>query len=45
MIAAAHIAPRKRKATRPTKAARAERTDKKRQRGAVKQTRGKVTFD
>src|SRR5216110_469290 len=32
MIAAAHIAPRKRKPTRPTKAARAERADKKRQR-------------
>jgi len=45
MIAAAHIAPRKRKATRPSKAAKAERVDKKRQRSAVKQTRGKVTFD
>ena len=45
MIAAAHIAPRKRKATRPSKAARAERVNKKRQRSAVKQTRGKVTFD
>src|SRR5437764_6559144 len=45
MIAAAHIAPRKRKATRPSKAARAERVDKKRQRSAVKQMRGKVTFD
>ena len=45
MIAAAHIVQRKRKATRPSKAARAERVDKKRQRSAVKQTRGKVTFD
>jgi ribosome-associated protein len=45
MIAAAHIAPRKRKATRPSKAARAARVDNKRQRSAVKQTRGKVTFD
>jgi ribosome-associated protein len=45
MIAAAHIVPRKRKATRPSKAARAERVDNKRQRSAVKQTRGKVTFD
>jgi ribosome-associated protein len=44
MIAQAHIAPRKRKATRPSRAARAERVDKKRQRGAVKQARGKVTF-
>jgi ribosome-associated protein len=45
MIAAAHIAPRKRKATRPTRAAKAKRVDKKKQRSAVKQTRGKVTFD
>ena len=45
MIAAAHIAPRKRKSTRPSKAAKAERVDKKRQRSAVKQARGKVTFD
>jgi ribosome-associated protein len=45
MIAAAHIAPRKRKPTRPSRAAKAERVDKKRQRSAVKQTRGKVTFD
>jgi len=45
MIAAAHIAPRKRKPTRPSKAARAARVDNKRQRSAVKQTRGKVTLD
>ena len=45
MIAAAHMAPRKRKPTRPTKAAKAQRVEKKRQRSAVKQTRGKVTFD
>ena len=45
MIAAAHIAPRKRKPTRPSRAAKAERVEKKRQRSAVKQTRGKVTFD
>ena len=45
MIAAAHIVQRKRKATRPTRAAKAERVDKKRQRSAVKQTRGKVQFD
>ena len=43
MIAAAHIAPRKRKATRPSKAARADRVEKKRQRSAVKQARGRVT--
>jgi ribosome-associated protein len=45
MIAAAHIAPRKRKATRPSWAAKAQRVDKKKQRSAVKQTRGKVEFD
>jgi ribosome-associated protein len=45
MIAAAHIAPRKRKATRPSRAAKAARVDKKKQRSAVKQTRGKVDFD
>ncbi len=43
MIAAAHIAPRKRKATRPSRAAKAERVENKRQRSAVKKTRGKVT--
>lgn len=45
MIAAAHIVPRKRKLTRPTRAARAQRVDNKRQRSAVKQTRGKVTIE
>jgi ribosome-associated protein len=45
MIARAHLAPRKRKATRPSKAAKARRMDSKAQRGAVKQARGKVTFD
>jgi len=45
MIAAAHIAPRKRKPTRPSRAAKAQRVDKKKQRSAVKQTRGKVAFD
>jgi ribosome-associated protein len=43
MIAAAHIPPRKRKPTRPSRAAKAERVDKKKQRSAVKQTRGRVT--
>jgi len=45
MIAAAHIVQRKRKPTRPSKAARAQRVESKRQRSAVKQTRGKVTID
>src|SRR6476661_2258779 len=42
MIAAAHIAPRKRKPTRVSRAAKAQRVQRKRQRSAVKQTRGKV---
>ncbi|MEP6982610.1 MAG: alternative ribosome rescue aminoacyl-tRNA hydrolase ArfB [Sphingomicrobium sp.] len=45
MIAQAHIAPRKRKATRPSKATKAKRVEQKRQRSGVKQARGKVTFD
>ena len=45
MIADAHIVQRKRKATRPSKAAKAKRVEGKRQRSAVKQARGKVTFD
>ena len=45
MIAQAHIAPRKRKPTRPSKAARAQRVDNKRQRSTVKQTRGRVELD
>jgi ribosome-associated protein len=45
MIAAAHMVQRKRKPTRPTRAAKAERVDSKRKRSAVKQARGKVQFD
>lgn len=45
MIAAAHMVQRKRKPTRPSRAAKAQRVDRKRQRSAVKQARGKVTFD
>jgi ribosome-associated protein len=45
MIAAAHMAPRKRKPTRPSRAAKAERVEQKKQRSAVKQKRGKVTLD
>ena len=45
MITAAHIVQAKRKPTRPTRAAKAQRVEKKRQRSAVKQARGKVTFD
>ena len=45
MIAEAHIVQPKRKATRPSRAARAQRVEKKRQRSAVKQTRGRVQLD
>jgi len=45
MIHAAHIVQAKRKPTRPSRAAKAQRVEKKRQRSAVKQARGKVTFD
>src|SRR3954469_25969330 len=45
MIAQAHIAPRPRQPTRPSRAAKAERVEKKKQRSAVKQTRGRVEFD
>ncbi|HET6534732.1 MAG TPA: alternative ribosome rescue aminoacyl-tRNA hydrolase ArfB [Sphingomicrobium sp.] len=45
MIAAAHIVQPKRKATRPSRAAKAERVDRKRQRSAVKRTRGRVTIE
>jgi ribosome-associated protein len=45
MIAAAHIAPRKRKPTRPSRAAKAERVERKKQRSAVKQMRGRVELD
>jgi ribosome-associated protein len=45
MIAAAHIVEAKRKPTRPSRAAKAQRVDKKKQRSAVKQARGRVQFD
>ena len=45
MIAAAHIVPRMRKATRPSKAAKARRVDEKKQRSSVKRARGKVDYD
>ena len=45
MIADAHIVQPKRRRTRPSKAAKAKRIDRKVQRGAVKRTRGKVDFD
>lgn len=45
MIADAHIVQTKRKPTRPSRAAKAQRVEQKRQRSAVKQSRGKVQFD
>ena len=45
MIAQAHIVQAKRKATRPTRAAKAKRVDEKKQRSAVKRGRGRVSFD
>src|SRR5215217_8813980 len=45
MIAAAHIVQAKRKATRPSRAAKSQRVDSKRQRSVVKQARGKVQLD
>ena len=44
MIRAANVVPRKRRLTQPSKAAKQRRIDSKKQRGAVKSTRGKVDF-
>ena len=44
MIADAHIVQAKRKATRPSKAAKAKRVDQKKQRSEVKRARGKVDY-
>ena len=45
MIAQAHIVQAKRRKTRPSKAAKAKRVEKKVQRGAVKRGRGRVELD
>jgi ribosome-associated protein len=45
MIAEAHIVQAKRRPTKPSRAAKAKRVDSKKQRSAVKQGRGKVSFD
>jgi ribosome-associated protein len=45
LIAKAHVRQAKRKRTRPSRAARAKRVDAKKQRGSVKQGRGKVSLD
>ncbi len=44
MIAKAHMIPRKRKPTRPSRAAKAKRVDRKKQRSQVKVGRGKVDY-
>ena len=45
LVAKAHVRPAKRKRTRPSRAAKAKRVDAKKQRGTVKQGRGKVELD
>lgn len=45
MIVEAHLVRRKRKATRPSKAAKARRVDEKKGRSAVKAARGRVRLD
>ena len=45
LIARAHVAPRRRVKTKPSRAAKARRVDEKKGRGAVKEGRGKVRLD
>ena len=45
MIAEAHLVQRKRKPTRPSRAAKAKRIDEKKGRGAIKAARGRVRLD
>ena len=45
MIGEAHMVQAKRRPTRPSRAAKAKRVEAKKQRGSVKQGRGKVQFD
>ena len=45
LIVKAHVAPRRRVKTKPSKAAKARRVDEKKGRSAVKQGRGKVRLD
>ncbi|MBA3729202.1 MAG: aminoacyl-tRNA hydrolase [Sphingomonas sp.] len=45
MLAAAHIAPVPRRPTKPSRSAKAKRVDDKKGRSAIKQGRGKVSFD
>ena len=45
MITAAHIVPARRRATKPSRSAKAKRVDEKKGRSAIKAGRGKVSFD
>ena len=45
LVTRAHVKPVKRVRTRPSRAAKAKRVDSKKQRGTVKQGRGKVSLD
>lgn len=45
LIARAHSVPKKRRQTRPSRAAQAKRVEAKKQRGAIKQARGRVDLD
>ena len=45
LVDKAHIRQAKRRPTKPSRAAKAKRVDSKKQRGSVKQGRGKVTLD
>ncbi|HEV7661358.1 MAG TPA: alternative ribosome rescue aminoacyl-tRNA hydrolase ArfB [Allosphingosinicella sp.] len=45
LIARAHVRQARRRPTRPSRAAKAKRVDTKKQRGTVKQGRGKVDLD
>jgi ribosome-associated protein len=45
MLTAAHIAPVRRRGTRPSRSAKAKRVDDKKGRSAIKAGRGKVSFD
>ena len=45
LIAKAHVAPRKRVKTKPSRNAKAKRVDAKKGRGVIKAARGRVTID
>ena len=45
LIERAYVQPRKRKPTKPSRAAKAKRVDAKKSRSAIKQGRGKVSLD